>query len=913
MPVRSFSRVRQRTDALLRQVAEGQAWTYLTTLMQRWRRTHHQGNGQLLALFCSLGRQVLTQQLSRYTTAAEPTLRLTQELDRWYQALEQYLWQLHHAPAGEESLQYNRHHVLEKILASSPAILFIYDLQAHRLVYANRQVEDTLGYALPDLMAMERAQLSEFVHPDDLEALWQGMHHRLQQLNGAVQVNEFRIRDPHQQWRWFRAYVTLLRPATADTSGQLLGNVLEITDQKNAQEELIQSRDYYLTLLEDFPALVWRIDASGELNYINRELRRFRGQDLEALRHSSWDDGLHPDDVASYVTSFRRAYQHHEPFQLECRGRHHSGEYRWMLVLGRPLFSQQGTFTGFLGVAYDLNHQKELQVALEAANEELRNGNRELLRTQHELQELNQQLEWRVQTRTKAYQANEERYRAFVQQSSEGIWRFEFRSGEGVPTHWPVEQQIDYFYQHGYLAECNDAMAQMYGFSKAEEITGLGLSDLLIREEKSNQDYLRAFVEHQYRLVDAESVELDRQGHVRHFLNNLVGFVEAGRLVRTWGMQRDITARKVAEESLKASEKQLRLITDALPVLITYVNAEGRYRFNNRAYEEWFGITREQAYDKRVEEVIGEEAYRTISPAMERAFRGESVYLETEMPYRHGGRRFVGINFIPDQAQGYYALITDISSQKRTQDALVKALQATNRQNQELNRINTDLDGFVYAASHDLRTPIANLEALLNVFVRRVEGRLDISEQEMLRMMKRSSEKLIRTIDDLAQFMRMQKEERSAEVVFFGQVLQAVREDLDFMIHEANVAFEVQFDVDRIRFEPKVLRRVLYNLLSNAVKYRSPERRLRVKIHTFQSKNKVHLTFVDNGLGIQPHQLSKLFKLFKRIHTHVEGTGIGLYMVKRMLENSGATIEVESEAGVGTTFFLTFNAEATIS
>ena len=147
-------------------------------------------------------------------------------------------------------------------------------------------------------------------------------------------------------------------------------------------------------------------------------------------------------------------------------------------------------------------------------------------------------------------QRSEERYRTFVRQSSEGIWRLEV--SEPIPISASVEQQIEMLYRHAYLAECNDAMAQMYGLDRAEQIIGARLGDLLIRNDSTNVAYLKAFVHSGYRLSEGESVERDRHGNVRHLLNNLVGFIEDGKLVRAWGTQRDITDRKRAEEERDA-------------------------------------------------------------------------------------------------------------------------------------------------------------------------------------------------------------------------------------------------------------------------------------------------------------------------------------------------------------------------
>jgi PAS domain S-box-containing protein len=159
-----------------------------------------------------------------------------------------------------------------------------------------------------------------------------------------------------------------------------------------------------------------------------------------------------------------------------------------------------------------------------------------------------------------ALRAGEERYRAFIANSSEGIWRFEL--DEPVPTALGADEQIERFYRDGFLAECNDAMARMYGYERAEEIVGARLGDLLVRAEAANVEYLRAFVSSGYRLTDVESVERDREGRIKHFSNNLVGVVEGGSVLRAWGTQRDVTEQKRAEqerELLLSREQAARL------------------------------------------------------------------------------------------------------------------------------------------------------------------------------------------------------------------------------------------------------------------------------------------------------------------------------------------------------------------
>jgi PAS domain S-box-containing protein len=192
----------------------------------------------------------------------------------------------------------------------------------------------------------------------------------------------------------------------------------------------------------------------------------------------------------------------------------------------------------------------------------------------------------------RALRESEERYRAFIANSTEGIWRFELE--EPVPTDLPEDELIELCYQRGYLAECNDAMARMYGFVKAEEIAGARLGDLLVREDPANVEYLRAFIRSGYRLTDAGSVEVDREGRLRYFLNNLVGVIEGGHLLRAWGTQRDATLMKEAEEELRRGDERYRSLLENANDIIYSHDLSGNYLTINRAGSEATGYTREE-------------------------------------------------------------------------------------------------------------------------------------------------------------------------------------------------------------------------------------------------------------------------------------------------------------------------------
>src|SRR5215813_3083828 len=157
---------------------------------------------------------------------------------------------------------------------------------------------------------------------------------------------------------------------------------------------------------------------------------------------------------------------------------------------------------------------------------------------------------------------SDDRYRAFIANSSEGIWRYEL--DEPVPVTLPADEQVELLYCRGYLAECNEVFARSHGRTSVDEIIGERLTVLLVRSDAEKIiEYSRLFVRSGYRLIGAETREVDIHGNTKYFLSNLIGIQQDGKLVRAWGTQRDITAQKRTEQALRASEERMHRITDA--------------------------------------------------------------------------------------------------------------------------------------------------------------------------------------------------------------------------------------------------------------------------------------------------------------------------------------------------------------
>lgn len=228
--------------------------------------------------------------------------------------------------------------------------------------------------------------------------------------------------------------------------------------------------------------------------------------------------------------------------------------------------------------------------------------------------------------------------------------------------------------------------------------------------------------------------------------------------------------------------------------------------------------------------------------------------------------------------------------------------------NEELIKINNDLDNFVYTASHDLKAPVLNIEGLVYVLTKALkEGKMEKAET-MIEMIQTSILKFKETIQALTEVAKTNKNIDDEVVkVDLKQLFEDIKLSIDDMVESASADISADFSKlgeEEVCFSLANIRSLLINLMTNAIKYRSPDRKPIIRL-SFEKDNKLLIIKIsDNGLGIAKEHQERVFQMFKRMHTQVEGTGIGLYLVKRIVENQGGTITIDSEVNQGTTFTL---------
>ena len=393
-------------------------------------------------------------------------------------------------------------------------------------------------------------------------------------------------------------------------------------------------------------------------------------------------------------------------------------------------------------------------------------------------------------------------------------------------------------------------------------------------------------------------------------------------------IQNEIISRKeeelLKEKQTKEEAERFRVVLEGIPQIAWTSTPDGRINYTNQFWHAYTNFSHSATVNDGWQEALHpDDKERTLEHFTHCLQTGEGVNIENRFKrasdgtYRWHITRASPVRNVQDQIILWVGTCTDIQDQKDYTNKIAQARENLSNLNLELNtkneqlvRTNNDLDTFVYTASHDLKSPILNIEGLIGLLEKKLqtEGVLQDDKQKLIEMIGHSINRFKFTIQDLAEIAKVQKNfEEESSLVSFEEIVDDVKDIIQEMIRKSEaVIYSDTTEHPEINISRKNLKSILYNFLSNSIKYRSNDRKPEIYIKTQKWEDHILLTIRDNGLGMDLSKGNKIFVMFKRLHNHVEGTGVGLYIVKRIIDNMGGRIEVESTLGEGTLFKVYF-------
>ena len=366
---------------------------------------------------------------------------------------------------------------------------------------------------------------------------------------------------------------------------------------------------------------------------------------------------------------------------------------------------------------------------------------------------------------------------------------------------------------------------------------------------------------------------------------------------------------KSANISLKINEKKFRELFDKANDMITLVelNEDGTYgkfiEVNDNASQR-LGYTKKELLNMTLYDITAPECLLDMQKNNEKLKNKMHARFEVMHLTKDGKRIYIENNDHLFEMRGkkvVLAIARDISLRKNMENEMNELIK-------ELERSNEDLQSFAYITSHDLQEPLRTIASFTQLLERRYKGKFDKDADEFMNFIVDAAIRMRKMIQDLLEYSRVTTKGEEFKEFNSGDILKQVLDSLKIIIDENNA--KITYDSLPVIFADEAqIGRVFQNLISNAIKYKKPDVPLKIHVSAVQDdENKEHIFSIsDNGIGIEEQYFDRIFNIFQRLHTREEqeGTGIGLSVVKRIIERHGGRIWVESKLGKGSKFYFT--------
>jgi two-component system cell cycle sensor histidine kinase/response regulator CckA len=659
---------------------------------------------------------------------------------------------------------------------------------------------------------------------------------------------------------------------------------------KRATEALREAEAKYRQLVEEVPAISYVSEAGalGGFIYLSPQTKSILGYTAEECMVDAhfWWDHLNPDDHTTALTEDN--CPDGKPFLIEYRMRRKDGHEVWIrdeaVIYRDPASGKRLT----RGLMIDITERKRAEEAL---------------------------------------RRSEENYRLFVTQSSEGIFRQEL--DEPVPIDLPEDELIKRILHGSYMAECNDAMAEMYGLSSPAGFVGKRLTEVLVADDPHNVALTREYIRNGFRVLERESHEVDVHGYPRVFLNSMFGVVENGKLQRTWGIQRDITVRVKSDEARQRAEAALRESEDRYRVFVAQ-STEGIFRTEQAEpvpidlpVDEQIALSLRGGYIAECNDAMAR--MYGVSSAAEMIGKKLSELLIVDDPvtkefiktFIRSGYRINDRESHEKDAQGRVKVFRNTMVGIVENGCLVRTwgiqrdvterihLEEQLRNAQQLEAIGRLAGGIAHDFNNILSIIMGHGELLL--------ATADDRARNGLEQIRRAADRAAQLTQQLLAFSR--KQVLQPKVLDLNEAVADVQKMLARVIGEdIELVASLHPSLAAVKVDPGQVEQVLMNLAINARDAMPHGGRLimetsNVEVSAAQGRDLdlpagayVLLRVTDTGQGMDAGTLSHIFEPFFTTKPMGKGTGLGLATVYGIVKQSGGSIQVASSVGDGSEF-----------
>ena len=643
---------------------------------------------------------------------------------------------------------------------------------------------------------------------------------------------------------------------------RILVTFRDITERKHAEaglrelndrlEKQVQVRTEELSLIiETIPGLVWCAAPDGELNYLNGRILDYTGTSLDDWAHLGWTSFLHPDDVEPTVCAWSNAIATGQPYEIECRLRRSDGVYRWFSVLGQAARDGGGKVTRWYGLLIDICERKTAEEALKSS---------------------------------------EEKHRVIVEAANDAVISMD---------------------ENGFILLANPATMRMFG-CELVEILGKPLTVLMPESMRNlHENGYKRYLATGQRHMNWHGVEvtaLRRNGQEFPVEVSFGEMMSEGHRIFT-GFIRDISEKKKAEETLRASEQSLRLIVDSIPGMVCNMTSQGEFDLANRQFLEYTGKTVQEM--KNWQAIVHPDDLPIVTSRLNSSLETGCAF-DTEVRLRRADSeyRWFHCSGLPLRDETgriirWYKLLTDIEDRKLAEEAL------QNSQTQLSRATRTATVGeFAAAIAHEINQPLAAVVANGHACMRWLSAQPPVlakAQEAAERIVRDGTEagEVVRRIRALFKHAPLEKIELNLSEVI-AEVLHLLSSETArrHVLVETELADNLPAVIgDRVQ-----LQQVAFNLLLNGIEAMDSisDRPKKLSIRTTQENPEAALVKIqDSGSGLADPE--KVFEAF--FTTKENGMGMGLAICRSIIEAHHGRLWATSAENAGTTFCFTVPVE----
>lgn len=500
---------------------------------------------------------------------------------------------------------------------------------------------------------------------------------------------------------------------------------------------------------------------------------------------------------------------------------------------------------------------------------------------------------------------NEERLNIVINASELGIWEYNLKTKQNI-----VSQRCNEIF--GVVDEDNT--------EQVEPASHFHPDDQILREKAIEESFRTGVLHYEGRIVwpDKSIHWVETKGKVFYNSQN-----EPERVI---GTMRDITEEKKFQNLLLEREQKFRLLADSMAQHIWTSDPNGILNYFNKWVFEYSGLSLEQLHENGWFQIVHpDDKDKNIKEWMHSIKTGKDYLLEHRFRKYDGEYRWHLSRAQPQKDKHgnitmWVGTSTDIQDQKMFTNELEKQVfertRELNQNNLDLEKMNKELQAFAYISSHDLQEPLRKIQTFASQIIEKEYQNLTESGKDKFQRMQKAANRMQHLIQDLLAYSRTSTEERNFESAHLKNIIELVKEDLNEELLQKNATVEIG-KMCEVKVIPFQFRQLIYNLVSNSLKFAMQERAPHIKIKCEIAKGSkfnleglskeiefCHISISDNGIGFNQEYNEKIFDVFSRLHgkEKYHGTGIGLAIVKKIVENHNGFISAKGELNEGATF-----------